>query len=71
MCGATFRLRRFVAEIDEHEARLAQLNARAAEMDVELQQNPLKRDAIRLYEQIAQMEVKRDQIVSEMEVSKR
>eukprot|EP00038_Savillea_parva_P010203 m.188594 g.188594 ORF g.188594 m.188594 type:complete len:590 (+) comp17488_c0_seq1:239-2008(+) len=61
---------RFVAEIDEHEARLAQLNARAAEMDVELQQNPLKRDAIRLYEQIAQMEAKRDQIVSEMEAEK-
>mmetsp|Transcript_9305 Transcript_9305/g.23911 ORF Transcript_9305/g.23911 Transcript_9305/m.23911 type:complete len:590 (-) Transcript_9305:1781-3550(-) len=60
----------FVKEIDAHEATLAQLNSRAAQNEVELQQNPLKRDAIRLYDQISQMEAKRDQIAAEMEAEK-
>lgn len=59
---------RYVGEIDAYEAKLTQLNAQATEMDAELQQNPMKRDAIRLYDQIAQMKAKRDQIKSEIEV---
>ena len=57
-----------MAEIDAHEATLVQLNGRVAEYEADLQQNPLKRDAIRLYDQITQMEVKRDLIAAEMEV---
>jgi hypothetical protein len=46
---------RHAADIDRFESDLAQLNARGAELDAELMRDPLKRDAVRLYEQIAQV----------------
>ena len=43
------------ADIDRYEDELSKLSARAVELDDELKQDPLKRDAMRLYEQIAQV----------------
>eukprot|EP00041_Stephanoeca_diplocostata_P015008 m.283840 g.283840 ORF g.283840 m.283840 type:complete len:601 (+) comp19890_c0_seq2:175-1977(+) len=61
---------RMSAEIDRMTHELEELNARSAEFETELQQNPIKREAIKLHEQIATMEAKQASIRKEIDADK-
>lgn len=58
------------ASVDDQESTLNNLNAKVNSFEAELRENPVKREAIKLYEQIAQMKQKNETINAELEQDK-
>lgn len=58
-------------EIEQMTQELDVLHQRANEFDNELRQNPIKREAIKLHEQIQQMELKHSTLKEEIEAEKK